>query len=153
MKHCLGAYSVQLPPIKFIHIYDIHVSNYPNVQNCKQLLHHRNDYSYWLATNQSRGLDLSIPTDETLRYISRCSVCATSKTIIAIHNQTNVVPDCPESWTGLWSGYSYVSVWQTVCTLYYHIYMRHAHLQHMSQIQWTYARLSGSNIVLFNKHD
>lgn len=44
-------------------------------------------------------------------YISRCVVCEAPSIPIAVHNQ---YPDqnfaCPNNWTSLWDGYSFVMV-------------------------------------------
>lgn len=40
----------------------------------------------------------------------RCSVCETTSTVISIHSQTIQIPDCPQRWESLWTGYSFVMV-------------------------------------------
>ncbi|KAF0030983.1 hypothetical protein F2P81_017714 [Scophthalmus maximus] len=56
----------------------------------------RNDYSYWLSTNET--LPASVP----------CTVCEARANVIAIHSQTSYVPDCPSGWDRLWLGFSFV---------------------------------------------
>uniref|UniRef100_A0A3Q1FWS8 Collagen IV NC1 domain-containing protein n=1 Tax=Acanthochromis polyacanthus TaxID=80966 RepID=A0A3Q1FWS8_9TELE len=69
----------------------------------------RNDYSYWLSTDTPMPADMvSITGDRLASYISRCSVCETTSSVIAIHSQTTVIPQCPRSWESLWTGYSFV---------------------------------------------
>ena len=43
-------------------------------------------------------------------YISRCAVCETPSLTIAVHSQSDIVPDCPDEWESLWIGYSFVMV-------------------------------------------
>ncbi len=37
----------------------------------------------------------------------RCVVCETPANAIAVHSQTNQIPECPRGWSGLWIGYSF----------------------------------------------
>lgn len=68
----------------------------------------RNDYSYWLSTDDQEPSDSAlIPAESVERYISRCSVCETSSNLIPVHSQTNEIPDCPSGWRSLWTGYSF----------------------------------------------
>src|SRR6218665_142662 len=69
----------------------------------------RNDKSYWLSTDTAQPM---MPVDEQSikSYISRCAVCEAPSNVIAIHSQTNDVPDCPNSWRPLWEGYSFAMV-------------------------------------------
>lgn len=68
----------------------------------------RNDYSYWLSTNEPTRYDKKPMTGEVLsKYISRCSVCETITSVIAFHSQTTEVPECPYNWESLWIGYSF----------------------------------------------
>ena len=65
--------------------------------------------SYWLAAN------ISVPMmpvgDENLRdYIGRCSVCQAPGPLLTVHSQSSIVPRCPNGWTPLWEGYSFVMV-------------------------------------------
>ncbi|KAF7657111.1 hypothetical protein LDENG_00031880 [Lucifuga dentata] len=69
----------------------------------------RNDYSYWLSTDQSLPSDLPLISGSSLeRYVSRCAVCETRSNVIAVHSQTSEVPLCPTGWHSLWPGYSFV---------------------------------------------
>lgn len=69
----------------------------------------RNDYSYWLSTNEVVLSNMPLISGDLLRsYISRCSVCDARANVIAIHSQTSIVPDCPVGWLPLWVGYSFV---------------------------------------------
>ncbi|KAH8034122.1 hypothetical protein HPB51_020139 [Rhipicephalus microplus] len=68
----------------------------------------RNDYSYWLSTPEPMPMAMTpIVGRDIQKYISRCSVCESSTQVIAIHSQTLEVPECPEGWDGVWSGYSF----------------------------------------------
>jgi hypothetical protein len=40
----------------------------------------------------------------------RCIVCEAPANVIAVHSQSLGVPDCPQGWSGLWIGYSFVMV-------------------------------------------
>lgn len=74
-------------------------------ENCRFAA--RNDYSYWLNTDE-RQLDREVIRDEQIsRYISRCSVCQTDKPVIAVHSQSMEVPACPRDWETMWIGYSF----------------------------------------------
>lgn len=42
--------------------------------------------------------------------LSRCSVCEAPAMVIAVHSQTIQIPQCPEGWSSLWIGYSFVMV-------------------------------------------
>lgn len=69
----------------------------------------RNDKSYWLSTSAPIPMmpvaELDIP-----QFISRCVVCDSPTNVIAVHSQTDQVPDCPNGWSGLWLGYSFAMV-------------------------------------------
>lgn len=69
----------------------------------------RNDYSYWLSTDQLLPSNMPLISGATLKsYISRCSVCEAQANVVALHSQTSRVPDCPAGWRPLWLGYSFV---------------------------------------------
>lgn len=69
----------------------------------------RNDKSYWLSTNSPIPM---MPVEDTAirQYISRCVVCEAPSNVIAVHSQSLNVPECPEGWSSLWIGYSFVMV-------------------------------------------
>lgn len=69
----------------------------------------RNDRSYWLSTNAPIPM---MPVEETAirPYISRCVVCEAPANVIAVHSQSEAYPECPNGWSGLWVGYSFVMV-------------------------------------------
>ncbi|KPP57418.1 hypothetical protein Z043_124864, partial [Scleropages formosus] len=69
----------------------------------------RNDYSYWLSTDEAMPDNMALISTEMLRpYISRCTVCEARANIIAVHSQSTIVPECPQKWRSLWAGYSYI---------------------------------------------
>lgn len=71
----------------------------------------RNDYSYWLSTQERMKTDMTpIVGSDIQKYIGRCSVCESDMPITAVHSQSMEVPDCPRGWTGLWIGYSFLMV-------------------------------------------
>jgi len=45
-----------------------------------------------------------------LSLFFRCSVCEVPANVMAIHSQSNNIPDCPAGWNGLWIGWSFVMV-------------------------------------------
>lgn len=69
----------------------------------------RNDRSYWLSTSAPIPM---MPVEETAikQYISRCVVCEAPANVIAVHSQSLSLPECPNGWSGLWIGYSFVMV-------------------------------------------
>jgi len=42
-------------------------------------------------------------------YISTCSVCEAPATVIAVHSQTENLPECPNGYESLWLGYSFLA--------------------------------------------
>lgn len=68
----------------------------------------RNDYSYWLSTDQSVSSSELMSETQLQDHISRCTVCESRTNVIAVHSQTSLVPDCPQDWDSLWSGFSFV---------------------------------------------
>lgn len=68
----------------------------------------RNDYSYWLATNNPMKSDMgSWNAREIEPYVSRCIVCESATPLFAVHSQTMSIPECPEGYNPLWEGYSH----------------------------------------------
>ncbi len=71
----------------------------------------RNDYSYWLSTNEPMPMMMTpIRGAEIEKYVSKCSVCEAPTRLVAVHSQTMDVPNCPDNWVELWIGYSFVMV-------------------------------------------
>ncbi|MGH0168040.1 UNVERIFIED_CONTAM: hypothetical protein FKN15_071097 [Acipenser sinensis] len=69
----------------------------------------RNDYSYWLSTPQPMPMSMAPVTGESIQpFISRCSVCEAPAMVIAVHSQTIQIPSCPQGWSSLWIGYSFM---------------------------------------------
>jgi integrin beta 8 len=69
----------------------------------------RNDYSYWLSTNEPMTTMMSPVTGTAIRpYISKCIVCETPTQVLAMHSQTHQLPNCPRGWDSMWTGYSFV---------------------------------------------
>jgi len=68
----------------------------------------RNDYSYWLATDEPMTAMMG-PFEGPIigKYVSRCSVCETPSKTIAVHSQNTTIPDCPVGWTSMNIGYSF----------------------------------------------
>lgn len=42
--------------------------------------------------------------------LSRCAVCEAPAMVMAVHSQTIQIPPCPNGWSSLWIGYSFVMV-------------------------------------------
>uniref|UniRef100_T1L4B7 Collagen IV NC1 domain-containing protein n=1 Tax=Tetranychus urticae TaxID=32264 RepID=T1L4B7_TETUR len=67
----------------------------------------RNDKSSWLSTN--KPLPLRPVREEAIQdFISRCVVCESPANVMAVHSQTEIYPECPNGWSSLWVGYSFV---------------------------------------------
>ena len=69
----------------------------------------RSEKTYWLSTAADE-IDEQIPQDQNEDYISRCSVCEIDSAVLAVHSQSDDIPDCPTTWTSLWVGYSFLMV-------------------------------------------
>lgn len=69
----------------------------------------RNDKSYWLSTNGPIPM-MPVSEDAIRQHISRCTVCEAPTNVIAVHSQTIDIPSCPNGWSSLWIGYSFVMV-------------------------------------------
>ncbi|PIO05183.1 hypothetical protein AB205_0094260, partial [Aquarana catesbeiana] len=69
----------------------------------------RNDYSYWLSTPELMPANMEPLRGRDIQpYISRCTVCEAPAMVIAIHSQTIQIPPCPQGWSSLWIGYSFM---------------------------------------------
>lgn len=75
--------------------------------DCQQA--QRNDRTYWLLSNNSIGTEAILEADAE-DVISRCTVCETTKPVLAIHSQSVEGLKCPNGWDDLWTGYSYLTV-------------------------------------------
>lgn len=67
----------------------------------------RGDRSYWLSTTSPIPM-MPVQESEIEQYISRCVVCEVPANVLAVHSQSLNIPDCPQGWTGLWIGYSFL---------------------------------------------
>lgn len=68
----------------------------------------RNDYSYWLSTPKPMPASMRPIEGNNIReYISRCSVCESDTQVIAVHSQSQQLPECHLGWESLWTGYSF----------------------------------------------
>lgn len=74
-----------------------------------------NDLSYWLSTTLPLP-NKPITGQDIKKYISRCSVCEAPANVIALHSQSDEIPHCPDNWSRLWDGYSFVMV--NICHFY-----------------------------------
>ena len=69
----------------------------------------RSEKTYWLSTAADE-INEQIPMDQNENYVSRCSVCEINSAVLAVHSQSDTIPNCPPSWTSLWVGYSFLMV-------------------------------------------
>ena len=65
----------------------------------------------WLLSKQDVNED---KVQYGVADVSRCSVCEVTGSILTLHSQTTSVPECPETWSSVWAGYSYID---NVCAL------------------------------------
>lgn len=79
----------------------------------------RNDKSYWLSTTAAVP-GVPVGGEAIADHISRCVVCEAPSSPVALHSQTSNQPDCPPSWTSLWTGYSFLMVGTAVVLLQYY---------------------------------
>ena len=54
--------------------------------------------------------DIIITAQNIKQLVSRCSVCEAPSNVIAVHSQSEYIPECPENWNRLWDGYSFIVV-------------------------------------------
>lgn len=92
---CLRRFSVM--PFMFCNLNNVcHVSS-------------RNDYSYWLSTPQPMTAQMNPVRGVAIRdYVSRCAVCETPNQVMAVHSQSMAIPECPQGWSSIWIGYSFL---------------------------------------------
>lgn len=70
----------------------------------------RNDFVYWLS-GDVRNTPMGPVTNAAIEpYVSRCSVCKAPDISIAVHSQDTVEPLCPEGYSSVWDGYSFMMV-------------------------------------------
>lgn len=72
----------------------------------------RSEKTYWLSTTADE-INEEIPMDQNEDYISRCAVCEISAAVLAVHSQSSDIPVCPQGWSSLWVGYSFLMVSST----------------------------------------
>lgn len=75
----------------------------------------RNDKSFWLSSTAPIPM-MPVEGRDIEPYISRCAVCESPTNAIAVHSQTDMIPECPVGWTGLWIGYSFAMVSKRLIT-------------------------------------
>jgi len=64
--------------------------------------------SYWLSSNITTTTSLTLV--ELRKTISRCSVCQLTSSVLTLHSMNSDLPSCPQGWSILWNGYSFISV-------------------------------------------
>lgn len=67
----------------------------------------RNDKSYWLSTAVQPPME---PVDgaSIQSHVSRCVVCESPSSPVALHSQSSQEPECPPQWRSLWIGFSFL---------------------------------------------
>lgn len=55
-------------------------------------------------------------------YGFRCSVCEMTSNVLAVHSQTTLIPQCPQGWESLWTGYSFVMVKKSIMSLHHVVF-------------------------------
>lgn len=63
--------------------------------------------NFW---KKKSGINPQVHVSHSCLDLSRCSVCEAPAMVIAVHSQTIQIPPCPEGWSSLWIGYSFVMV-------------------------------------------
>jgi len=66
----------------------------------------RNDYSYWLAAENTNQPPVSNSAIQP--FISKCVVCEAQSQPITMHSQAVTEPACPLNYESLWTGYSFM---------------------------------------------
>lgn len=44
------------------------------------------------------------------KMVSRCSICEVEGSVLTRHSMTTELPECPEGWESLWTGFTYQSI-------------------------------------------
>lgn len=77
----------------------------------------RTAFTMWLYANTSDRRAQPQPSNSNYGYgpskathVSRCAVCSKPAPVLVLHSQTTLVPSCPNGWTPLWTGYSFVGM-------------------------------------------
>lgn len=47
-------------------------------------------------------------SEEVKKFLSRCTVCESPSTVMAVHSFAKAIPSCPDKWEELWVGYSVI---------------------------------------------
>lgn len=77
----------------------------------------KNSYSRWKASGSARsygndavrGASSSLDETAARKMVSRCSVCEVEGSVLTRHSMTTELPECPEGWESLWTGFTYQS--------------------------------------------
>lgn len=70
----------------------------------------RNDFTYWLAGDVRQPM-MPVTNDAVEPFVSRCVVCEAPEANIAVHSQDESTPECPLLYESLWTGFSFMMVW------------------------------------------
>lgn len=55
-------------------------------------------------------INFAISMIQLIFFLFSCAVCEAPSRLVALHSQSSDIPDCPESWELLWTGYSFLMV-------------------------------------------
>ena len=82
----------------------------------------RTAVSYWLSTEHPIPM-MPVQGEELKNYVSRCAVCLAPAPLLTVHSQSVQQAGCPEGWSDLWQGYSFVMVSVLENTLHVSIFL------------------------------
>ena len=68
-----------------------------------------NDLTYYLSTTEPMPM-MPVQREQIRPYISRCAVCEAPANVMSFHSLSMTPPPCPNGWSILWQGYSFVMV-------------------------------------------
>ena len=43
------------------------------------------------------------------KVVARCSVCETERSLLTVHSGSTQLPQCPQGWESVWTGFSYIT--------------------------------------------
>ena len=54
--------------------------------------------------------DSALDEASAKKLVSRCSVCEVEGSVLTRHSMTTELPECPEGWESMWTGFTYQSL-------------------------------------------
>ena len=64
-------------------------------------------YSRWKAASTDDKEEVHGDEGTAKQMVSRCSVCEVEGSVLTRHSLTTVLPECPDGWESMWTGFSY----------------------------------------------